>query len=144
MLDMSNPRAADIFAASRQMDLILEFCKVLTLGRTAARRQFTLRIMQPAFAALRWLNAEHFARSPAIEFAIAELQAGAAAIANMEMGDPPPGADQPPKTCPACGTPLMQPTQYSPTPYCSKCLDLIMPGLLKLRHSEGGFGTEAI
>lgn len=144
MLDTSNPHSADIVAASRQMDIILQLCKLITFNETAAERRYTLRIFQPAFAALRWLNAERFGPSPAIEAGIGELQAGAAALAALATGEPAPGGDYPPKTCPARGTALVAPGRYSPTPYCPKCLGLIMPSLTKLRSFEGGFGTEGI
>lgn len=144
MLNTNDPRSADILAAARQTDMILQLCKVMTLNRTAAQRQYTLRICQPAFAALRWLNAEQFGGSREIDAAIGELQAGAATLANLPTGDPPPEREHRPKACPACGTPPITPGHYPPTPYCSKCLNVIMPALSKLGAFDGGFGLDGI
>lgn len=144
MLDTGNIHSADIVAASRQQDIILQLCKVLTLNGHAAGRQYTLRIMQPCFAALRWLNAERFNGSATIDSAISELQASAAQLAQMLTADPPPSGRYPKERCPACGAPSVAPFEYSPTAYCSACLNLIMPSLQKLRSWNGGFGTDAI
>jgi hypothetical protein len=137
------PGTGKIFAASRQLDLILQLCKLITLQRTSAQRQCTLETFMPAFAALRWLNAERFGESSEIGAGIEELEGGAIALANLKTGDPPVGR-YPPKACPVCGVPPISIGKRSPVPYCPNCLKTIMPGLEWLRSTERGFGTDCI
>lgn len=73
MLDLRHPRIPHVFAASRQEDLILEYCKRITLSGAESRR-FMLEVVRPAFAALRWLAAIRFADKPQILHTIAELE----------------------------------------------------------------------
>jgi hypothetical protein len=138
MLDLSSPIAPHIIAASNQLDMILDRCKRATIGR-AERRAFLIETIRPAFAALRWLNAERFGASAQVSSAISDLERQADELAGL----PTEGKREllPPACCPACGGQLTEPHQYDPVPYCSRCLQIIMGALGRARD---GFGTEAI
>ncbi len=139
MLDLEHPQTPHIFAASRQLDLILDYCKRISISRTGGRR-FMLEVIRPAFAALRWLITARFGAYAEIDSAIAELEHQAEALAGTPLADPDPRAGIP-AYCPACGGKLMEPDRYDPIPYCSGCLGVVMPGLQKCRRQ---FGTDAI
>lgn len=137
MLDDDHPQSAHIFAASNQLDFVLKFAKNTTLGTGKFRRD-CFQIAQPAFAALRWLNENQFGKSDEIASAINELES---AFANLsELTHNPEKSDR--TQCPACLKAAS--TFVAAQPYCSDCLDMIMPALQKLRSCETGFGTDAI
>jgi hypothetical protein len=140
MLDDENPASADIVAAARQMDMILQLCKLITRQRTSAKRQYTLRISEPAFAALRWLNAGRFGNSADITAAIAETEKRAIDLAAMPTDSSSP-LSWPLEHCPACGEELTKPNKYETMSYCRKCLGTIMTGYGRLDQL---FGTWAI
>ncbi|QEL17647.1 hypothetical protein [Limnoglobus roseus] len=73
MLDLDHPRTPHVFAASRQEDLILNYCNRITLSAAGARR-FMAEVVRPTFAALRWLATNRFADEPHIPDGIAELE----------------------------------------------------------------------
>jgi hypothetical protein len=131
-----------VFAASRQEDLILDYCRRITLEDGAGRR-FMQEVLRPAFAALRWLNRERFDNSVSIGSGIDQLEREVAALVALPLVN---SYEQgaPAARCPACGGKPTAPSKYDPTPYCTKCLDVIMPGLSRLRSCEEGFGTDAI
>jgi hypothetical protein len=138
MLDLTNPKSAHIFAASRQLDVILGTCKEITTIQ-GDRRFFRLEVVRPTFAALRWLNAQRFGNSQSIEEAIDELERQADALAALPTS--PAITLASPIICPSCGGELTKPHQYNPQPYCSPCLQMIMPSHGRL---DQGFGTWAI
>lgn len=142
MLDLDHPRTPLVFAASTQLDLILDYCKKITLSGTAGR-QFMLEVIRPSFAALRWLAANRFADEPLIANGIAELERQAEKLAKLPLSNPE-HRGGPAAVCPACGGTPNAPNKYDRTSYCSPCLDVIMPGLMRVRSSDEGFGTEAI
>lgn len=142
MLDLSHPRAPHVFAASSQQDLILDYCKRITLAGAEAR-QFMLEVVRPAFAALRWLATTRFTGEPHISDAIAELERQVEQLAALPLREPA-YIGGPAARCPACGSNPTTPSQYDPTQYCPRCLDLIMPELERVRSCKEGFGTEAI
>ena len=142
MLDLDHPRTPHVFAASWQLDLILDYCKRISLSGAASRR-FMLEVIRPAFAALRWLAANRFADEPHIAKGIAELEQQVEQLAGLPLRDPD-HRGGPAATCPACGEKPTSPSKYDPTGYCLPCLDIIMPGLQRVRSCDRGFGTEAI
>jgi hypothetical protein len=131
-----------VFAASRQLDLILDYCKRISLSGVDGRR-FMLEVTRPAFAALRWLAAHRFANEPSIADGIAKLERQAEQLAGLPLRDPD-HRGGPARRCPACGARPTAPSKYDPISYCSSCLDLIMPGLRQLESCQEGFGTDAI
>ena len=82
MLDLHHPQTPHVFAAARQEDLILDYCKRITLSDAAGRR-FMLEVMRPAFVALRWLNQERFGNSPEITSGIDQLEHEVQALVNL-------------------------------------------------------------
>jgi hypothetical protein len=143
MLDLDHPQSAHVFAAARQEDLILDCCKVMTLSDANGRRR-TLEIIRPAFAALRWLNRERFGNSEQIGAGIDQLEREAESLAALPVTGTRDRWTATFRQCPACGSEPNAPTQYDPRRYCSKCLDLVMAGLSRIRSLETGFGTDAI
>src|SRR5215203_6199101 len=102
MLNPDHPQSAHVYAASWQIELILDCCKRITLlGRTPARRAF-VEIMRPAFAALRWLNRERFGHSRRIDKIVDRLEREAEALADLPVAYPPPHTAAPTR-CPTCG-----------------------------------------
>jgi hypothetical protein len=142
MLDLDHPQTPDVFAASWQLDLILNCCKRATLTGASGRR-LMLGVVRPALAALRWLAEHRFRDQPRLADGIAELERQVEQLAALPLRDPDP-ADRPVSRCPACGGPPTVPHRYDPIPYCSPCLGVITPGLRRLRSCEDGFGTDAI
>lgn len=143
MLDLDHSSTPWVFAAARQEDMILEYCKRITLAGEHGRR-FMLEVVRPAFAALRWLNRERFGDSVSIVSGIDQLEREVEALATLPLVNPD-HRGGPAALCPACGgKPTITPDEYAPTPYCSECLDVIMPGLGRVRSCQEGFGTDAI
>jgi hypothetical protein len=142
MLDLTHPQAPHRFAASKQLDLILDYCKRITLQGESGRR-FMLEVARPAFAALRWLNEQHFRGSPDIRDGVNEFEAAAESLVRMPLVEAEPRQYKFSR-CPVCGDSPEGPDKYDPTPYCSRCLYVIIPALSRLRSSDRGFGTEAI
>src|SRR5262245_61212101 len=102
-----------------------------------------LDVVRPAFAALRWLNRERFDNSPDVASGIDQLEREVEVLVALPLR----GTGRhvlPASLCPSCGGDPTPPTEHSPTPYCSHCLDIVMPGLDRIRSSEEGFGTDAI
>ncbi len=142
MLDLDHPRTPSVFAASTQLDFILEDCKRMTLTDTRGRR-FRLENIRPAFAALRWLASERFADASHLPAAIDELERQVEQLAELPLRDSGRWVGSA-AFCPACGATPREPDKYDPIRYCSPCLGVIMPGLQRVRSCEEGFGTEAI
>lgn len=138
MLDLDSPSSAYVFAASNQLETILHGCKHITILQNH-RRTFHAEIIRPTYAALRWLNAERFKALTRISAAIDETERQMDQLAALPTRFPTTSSN--PRCCPACGGPLENKSEYEPTRYCSKCLNMIMGGLQSLRM---GFGTFAI
>jgi hypothetical protein len=141
MLDLNHPQTPHIFAASRQEDLILDYCKRVSLSDRRGRL-FMLKVLRPAFVALRWLNKVHFGQSPQIAESIDKLERQVEKLAQL-TGKPQFVGDSLDR-CPVCQEPSTKPNMYDSTRYCPKCLEVIMPALIRVRSREYGFGTEAI
>lgn len=142
MLDLDHPLTPSVFAASTQLDLILDYCKKITLSGTSGRR-FMLEVIRPAFAALRWLAANRFGDQSRIPDGIAELERQVKTLAELPLRDPN-HRGGPAAHCPACGGAPTVPSEYDRISYCSPCLNVIMPGLMRVRSCKEGFGTQAI
>lgn len=151
MLDLDHPSSAHVAAAANQMGFILTFAKNMTLSTGKCRADLYL-IVEPAFAALRWLNENRFENAPRIAHRISNLQMLLKQLADMlhdETLEPPDGH----KVCPACGSQVTFAGRYQPhgvsftvpaERYCSRCLDTVMPAYWELESMKNGFGTEAI
>lgn len=142
MLDLGHPRTPHVCAASRQLDLILDCAKRITLSGGDGRR-FMLEVARPAFAALRWLAANRFTDEPHIADGIDELERQAEQLAGLPLRDSD-RRGEPVAQCPVCGGKPTRPHKYNQISYCSPCLDVIMPGLQRVRSCDKGFGTDAI
>jgi hypothetical protein len=143
VLDLDDPRTPHIFAASWQLDFILDNVKRISLSDKRSRL-FTLEVIRPAFAALRWLNKTRFGQSPKIANNIDELERQTEKLANLSLQCPGQLLLGYPDNCPVCGEFRQGPNEYDPRPYCSACLDVIMPSLSSVQSCEEGFHTEAI
>ena len=143
MLDLHHPQTPHVFAAARQEDLILDYCKRITLSDAAGRR-FMLEVMRPAFVALRWLNQERFGNSPEITSGIDQLEHEVHVLVNLPASGTRDRWSAMFVRCPACGSEPRSPDEYDPVRYCSECLNMVMPGLERVRSWETGFGTDAI
>jgi hypothetical protein len=143
MLDLDHPRTPHVFAASRQEDLILDYCKRISLSDKNARL-FMLEVIRPAFAALRWLNGNRFGNAAHIAKSVDQLEQQVEKLARLPQRDPHRRIAGYSERCPVCNEPRTEPYQYDPTPCCPNCLGIIMPSLTRVRSCEHGFGTEAI
>jgi len=143
MLDLEHPRTPHVFAASRQEDLILDYCKRISLSDRNAR-VFMLEVIRSAIAALRWLNQTRFGSSAQISKSIDLLERQVETLAQLAQKDPERRIAGYPDRCPVCNEARTEPNQYDPTPYCPNCLKIMMPALMRVRSCEYGFGTEAI
>ncbi len=141
MLDLDHPKSAHVFAASRQIDLILDYAKRISFDDEHGR-QFMTCIVAPCFAALHWLNENHFENDRDIRERITELQSALDRLATCQTASRDSRLER--KNCPVCTQKLTAPNQYDPIPYCPDCLDIVLPALIRLQSCDGGFGTEAI
>jgi hypothetical protein len=141
VLNLDHPQSAHIFAAARQIDLIVDYAKRISL-EDADGRQFMNKVVAPCFAALHWLNENHFENDQGIHQRIADLQSALSKLSSVSAAHSDSPSDR--KTCPVCKQALKKPSQYDPTPYCPGCLAAIMQPLSRLQSSEAGFGTDAI
>src|SRR4051812_13473369 len=110
MLDLDHPRTPHVFAAAKQEDLILDYCKLITLSDPASRR-FMVEVARPAFAALRWLAATRFADEPHILDGIAALERQVERLAELPLRDPDHRAG-PASRCPVCESEATAPSKY--------------------------------
>ena len=136
MIDTDRPQAPYIFAASRQLDTILNECKRITLMRPKDRR-FSLEMIRAEFTALRWLAEHRFQSVPIVD--VVELERKAEQLAERPLHEP--NLHEETSRCPACSGEITTPSKYDPISYCSSCLDIIMPSLQSCRER---FGTDAI
>ncbi len=68
MLDLSHPKTPHVFAAARQLDLILEYLRKISYSDSQSRL-FMIEVIRPRFVALRWLTpiaSDNRQRSPQI------------------------------------------------------------------------------
>lgn len=137
MLELNHPQTAHVFAASQQLDLIVDYAKRITLSETKGRK-FMLEVVRPAFVALRWLTAERFDGKSTIADGIAELERQLEQLANLPVRDSY-KRELPPTECPVCGR---RPSEYDPVSYCSSCVELVIPGKERLESAKKGFGIE--
>ncbi len=73
MLDLSHPKTPQVFAAARQLDLILEYLRKISYSDSRSRL-FMIEVIRPCFVALRWLNTNRFGQSPKIAANIDALE----------------------------------------------------------------------
>lgn len=145
MLDLDHPQTPHVFAAARQMDLILGCAQQMTAA-TGRHRNNLLEIARPCFAALRWLATNHFENSAAILDSIDDLQRALESLAALSTTQGRTDSN----TCPACGQHLAERAHHTSEgrpgkrQWCSGCLALVAPACQRLEASESGFGTWAI
>jgi hypothetical protein len=150
MLNLDHPQTPHVFAASRQLDLILDYCKRISYADSKVRLDM-LEIIRPCFAGLRWLQARRFADAPHIAASIDELERKAEQLARLGGGRAAWVGGELPAKCPVCEKPLTLYGVYEPRPglkvpkerWCSSCLEVVMPAMQRIQSSEG-FGTDAI
>ena len=142
-MDFDHPQTPHVAAASRQLDLILDYCKRITLLSDAGERRFMLEVVRPAFVALRWLAANRFPDHPHIADGLSELERLTEQLVELPLLHPGRCGAQAIQ-CPACGGKPTRPDRFSPAGHCSSCLKVIMPGLDRVQSCEEGFGTDAI
>jgi hypothetical protein len=141
LLNLRDPQTPHVFAASKQIDLILDYAKRISFDDDGGRL-FMVAVVAPCFAALRWLNETHFHGSHEISKRIDELNLAILTLAELGITKRESPFER--KSCPVCNASLTTPNQYDPVPYCPDCLDCIMPALSNLQSCDGGFGTDAI
>lgn len=147
-----SPEKAHVVAAYRQLQMLIENCKVMTL-MFREERDFVLESVRPALAALQWLNENRFFRSAAIRESLLALELAAEKIAQLPVQTPPwwAGASDAQKAyyqerierCPHCSGNISQ-LNSSSEPFCPRCFELVVPSLRKLASRDGGFGTEVL
>lgn len=148
MLDLDHPRAFGIFAAERQLSVVSEYARMMSVASGPNRRDI-LRIAEPAIVALRWLATWKFSESPQIPDAISQLET---ALIKLSRLSPDEGTSAADSGCPACGGSLTvehyQPPGTGatfPIPQsCEHCLRSVWAALEILQSMESGFGIEAI
>jgi hypothetical protein len=151
MLDLDHPQSAHVFAAAKQLDMVRDAARRMT-REDARRRIQLLEIVRPCFAALRWLQAQHFADQPALATMVDELAREVEKLAHLADGaDEAAAGDGPRARCPACGARLTDGTVYlrffrRPTAewWCCRCLAGVWAALDRVELVEEGFGTDAI
>ncbi|MDY3555565.1 hypothetical protein R5W24_004708 [Gemmata sp. JC717] len=151
MLDLDHPQSRHVFAASQQLDLILDYLKRITYVGSKERLAL-LEIIRPCFAALRWLQAQRFAGESRIAAGIDELEQAAEQLARLRDSRAEWLGGELPTDCPVCRQPLTTYGVYEPRPglkvpkerWCSPCLEVAMPALQRVQSSHEGFGTDAI
>ncbi|QDU40627.1 hypothetical protein Mal4_49850 [Maioricimonas rarisocia] len=140
MLDLDHPLTPHVFAASRQIDMILDIAKRLTVSDATGRR-LLVQTAAPCFAALRWLNEAHFEKSPAIAASIDGLDVQLKVLAEQPASLPTGTGRR--RVCGVCGDRITRANSYQPE-FCSECLKTLHPALMAVESCEEGFGTEAI
>jgi hypothetical protein len=139
VLNLSNPQSKWIFAASREMDAVLDFAKLMTLLPTFQRQQLLARVARP-LESLRRLNRDHFSGSSYIEQGISDLQAGCHTIASFSSEESRLDGQG---VCPVCGAPITDLSERHWMTYCAHCLEPVSEARNRL-CGQKGFGTDAI
>ena len=148
MLDLDHPQTPHIFAAAKQLDLILQYSKLATLGSGKHRFDF-YQVVEPSLNALRWLNKNRFDACVELATAIDNLETELHALASAEI----PESTKHPvdlKNCPKCNAVITESGTYNPIGtkisvpaerYCSDCLS---PMIDRISDCDRLFGTDAI
>ena len=148
MLDLNHPRTPHVFAAARQLDLIYPAAKICTVA-SGNHRQHQLFIMQPVFAARRWLDSSHFDASTEINDAIANLESAFSSLDNRTLPESTKHATEL-SNCPVCESKITECGTYNPPGtkitvpaerYCESC---VAPIFELLDQCGTLFGTGAI
>jgi hypothetical protein len=105
VLDLNHPKTPHVFAAARQLDLILGYLKKISYSDSRGRF-FMMEVIRPCFAALRWLNTNRFEQSPKIAANIDALEERAERLSQLGEGKLVQTGPEPPARCPVCDTPL--------------------------------------
>jgi hypothetical protein len=150
MLDLNHPMTAHIFRASGLIDGVMAAAQIMTVSPSVVRNDLLAKCL-PRFVEMRELNREQFGDSTYIASAIDEYEAGIRKLAGLGDGQIVEDRRNGEGECPFCHTPI---TKFNPMPgrkgyedrfviLCGHCDDLYMPGLSKLRSTDG-FGTDWI
>lgn len=147
MLDLDSPQAPHIIAAFKQLELIGFYSNSMTLCPASERRDM-FQIIQPAFAALRWLNNSQFDGSDCIDESIAQLERAIRELSELTTDDDVPSNSD---RCPACNDPVTEIEEYRSMnlvflqrQYCGRCSEIVEPAFHRIGSAELGFGTEVI
>jgi len=148
MLDLNHPQTPHVFAAAKQLDLILRYSKLTTIG-TGKRRFDCYQIVEPSFNALRWLNENRFDASTDLANAIDKLDAELRTLANAEI---PESAKHTVdlKNCPRCDSTITESGTCNPigtkisVPAERYCFECLSPVIDRMSNCDRLFGTDAI
>ena len=151
MLDLSHHKTPHVFAAAKQLDLILEYLRKISYSASKGRL-FMIEVIRPCFVALRWLNTNRFGGSPKIAANINALEEEAERLAQLGEGRLAQMRPEPPTRCPVCGKSLTTARQgclglltVSPkTRYCLNCLGPSLRAYSAVCSIDEGFMTDAI
>jgi hypothetical protein len=151
LLDLSHPKTPHVFAAARQLDLILEYVKKISYSESRDRLGM-IQIIRPCFVALRWLNTNQFGNSPVIAESIDALEEQADRLAHSGDGGLVQIVTKSLTRCPVCDTPLTTSRpgclglflEARKEMYCSNCLGPTMKAYTLVCSIEEGFATAAI
>jgi hypothetical protein len=156
MLELGHPKTPHIFAAARQLDVILAYLKQISHSDSQGRL-FMMDVIRPCFVALRWLNVHHFGQSPKIAAHIDALEQEAEKLARLGDGRLAQGDGEFPTRCPVCNKALTITGQrrfglmkrLTGVPeheerYCWDCLRPAMQAYWRVQSVEDGFATQAI
>jgi hypothetical protein len=151
LLDLSHPKTPQVFAAARQLDLILEYLRKISYSDSRSRL-FMIEVIRPCFVALRWLNTNRFGQSPKIAANIDALEEEAERLSQLGEGRLVQIGPEPPTRCPVCDKSLttdrpgclrllnVRPKVSS----CSNCLGPSLRAYAAVCSIDEGFIVDAI
>ncbi len=151
MLDLSHPETPHVFAAARQLDLILEYLKKISYSDSQGRL-LMMEIIRPCFVALRWLNTNRFGQSPKIAANIDTLEEQAERLSQLGGGRLVQTGPEPPIHCPVCGKSVTTAQRGwrgllkvgLKERYCLDCLGPSLRAYSAVCSIDEGFVTDAI
>jgi hypothetical protein len=151
LLDLSHPKTPHVFAAARQLDLILEYLKKISSSDSRGRL-FLIEVIRPCFVALRWLNTNHFGASPKIAANIDALEEEAERLSQLGEGRLVQIGPESPTRCPVCDKSLTIARQgclqvligRPKERYCLNCLGPSLRAYSAVCSIDEGFITDAI
>ena len=143
MLDLEDPQAAHVFAASRQLDLICDYVKRISCSASDARL-FMLEVIRPCFVALRWIHTQHFGDRPHLGALLDEFEHRAEGLASLNGGQVERLQDEHSvSSCPVCGQRLSFASERQER-WCAACVEGVFNAIKRVASIDEGFGTEAI
>jgi hypothetical protein len=145
VINIEHPDAPYIFAASRQLDLIVDYMRRITVS-DGQHRRFLLEVVRPCFEALRWIATERFGGDPEAVAALGELEQQAEKLAALGSDKPERITGELPSDCIVCGRRFDHLGWYKPfgwfrrrptDHYCDSCMVLVRPAFDRARTAFG-------